>query len=69
MSIGLGPILHEKHNHMHNPNMERSKQAFKIVNPQAGLGFDLAGADLHHLYIGSPPRFGSAEKALSTFGH
>ena len=54
---------------MHNPNIECAKQAFKIVNPQAGLGFDLAGADLHHLYIGLSPRFGSAEKALSTFGH
>lgn len=68
MSIGLEPFLHEKHNHMHNSNNERAKQAFRILNPQAGLSFDLAGAESHHLYLTPLPRFGSAEQA-STFGH
>jgi hypothetical protein len=46
--------LESRHNHMDNPNIELAKEA---------------SADLHHFYIGPPPRFGSAEKALATCGH
>ena len=35
----------------------------KLVNPQAGLSFDLAGADSHRLHLTPPPKFSSAEQA------
>lgn len=35
----------------------------KLVNPQAGLAFDLEGADSHHLAIPPAPAFSSAEQA------
>lgn len=35
----------------------------KLSNPQAGLGFELAGADSHQFTIAAPPRFSSAEQA------
>lgn len=35
----------------------------RLVNPQAGLAFDLQGADSHALKMPPPPRFGSAEQA------
>lgn len=39
-----------------------SKQR-KLVNPQSGHAFDLAGADSHHLQIPPAPTFASAEQA------
>ncbi len=35
----------------------------KLTNPQAGLAFDLEGADSHHLAVRPAPRFDSAEEA------
>lgn len=35
----------------------------KLVDPQSGLCFDLAGADSHHLAMPKPPEFSSAEQA------
>ena len=35
----------------------------KLENPQAGLAFDLEGADSHHLHEPPPPAFASAEQA------
>ncbi len=35
----------------------------KLTSPQAGLGFDLQGADSHHLHQRPAPRFDSAEAA------
>jgi membrane-associated phospholipid phosphatase len=35
----------------------------RLVNPQAGLAFDLQGADSHHLAIPPAPAFASAETA------
>ncbi|MGI8746246.1 MAG: vanadium-dependent haloperoxidase [Bryobacteraceae bacterium] len=35
----------------------------KLVNPQSGLCFDLAGADSHHLTMPAPPVFSGAEQA------
>jgi hypothetical protein len=35
----------------------------RLVNPQAGLAFDLEGADSHHLAIPPAPAFTSAEQA------
>jgi hypothetical protein len=35
----------------------------RLVNPQAGLAFDLEGADSHHLRIRPAPRLASAEAA------
>lgn len=35
----------------------------KLVNPQGGLAFDLAGADSQHLFLRPPPRFDSPEAA------
>lgn len=35
----------------------------RFVNPQAGLAFDLEGADSHHLAIAPAPAFRSAEEA------
>jgi membrane-associated phospholipid phosphatase len=35
----------------------------KLVNPQSGHAFDLAGADSHHLEIPPAPAFASAEQA------
>ena len=35
----------------------------RLVNPQAGLAFDLEGADSHHLTIPPAPAFSSAEEA------
>src|SRR5262249_19630022 len=37
-----------------------SKQS-RLTNPQAGLGFDLEGADSHELVMPPPPRFDSKE--------
>ena len=34
-----------------------------LVNPQAGLAFDLEGTDSHQLAMGPPPAVGSAERA------
>lgn len=45
---------------MGEPNLSKRR---KLVNPQAGLAFDLAGADSHHLFLRPPPRFDSAETA------
>jgi len=36
---------------------------FKLVNPQAGLAFDMQGADPGHLYQPPAPAFASAEEA------
>src|SRR5438445_5211725 len=38
----------------------------KFVNPQAGIAFNLEGADSHHLTIGPAPAFSSAEQAADT---
>jgi hypothetical protein len=35
----------------------------RLVNPQAGLAFDLEGADCHHLGIHAAPTFSSAQQA------
>lgn len=35
----------------------------KLANPQAGMGYDLVGADCHHFAIPAPPAFDSAEMA------
>ncbi|GIQ69368.1 phosphatase PAP2 family protein [Xylanibacillus composti] len=35
----------------------------KLVNPQAGLGYDLVGADCHHFALPAPPAFDSAQMA------
>ncbi len=40
-----------------------SGQRRLLVNPQAGLAFDLEGADCHHLAIPVAPAFSSAEQA------
>jgi len=45
---------------MGEPDLSKRR---KLVNPQAGLCFDSAGADSHHLYLKPPPRFDSAETA------
>jgi hypothetical protein len=45
---------------MGEPNLTKRR---KFVNPQAGLAFDLEGADSHHLSIPAPPTFSSAEQA------
>src|SRR5262249_47862349 len=37
--------------------------ANKLVNPHAGLGYQLEGADSHHLSIAIPPAFSSAWEA------
>ncbi len=42
------------------PDLTRQR---KLVNPQAGLAFDLEGADSHHLAIPPAPAFSSAEEA------
>jgi len=41
-----------------NPTKQR-----KLVNPQSGHAFDLAGADSHHLQMPPAPAFASAEQA------
>jgi len=45
---------------MGEPNLAMRR---KLVNPQAGLAFELLGADSHHLALPAPPRFASAETA------
>jgi hypothetical protein len=35
----------------------------KLVNPQAGLAFNMEGADSHHLSMAAPPAFSSSEQA------
>jgi hypothetical protein len=37
-----------------------------LVNPQAGLAFDMEGADSHQFAIGTPPAVASAERAGET---
>src|SRR5258708_7646127 len=39
----------------------------KLTSPQAGLAFDLEGADSHHLAIPAAPRFDGAEIDLSRY--
>ncbi len=38
-------------------------QQVKLVNPQAGLAFDLEGTDSHQMALGPPPALASAERA------
>jgi hypothetical protein len=38
-------------------------QRRKLVNPQAGIAFDLQGADSHHLAMPAAPAFASAEES------
>jgi len=45
---------------MGEPDLSKRR---KLVNPQAGLAFDLSGADSHHLAMPAPPAFASAEQA------
>jgi hypothetical protein len=35
----------------------------RLVNPQAGMAFDMEGADSHQLAIGTPPALASAQRA------